>query len=98
MNKNYKLYDINPKDLLIIESIINYSLTFNADERKKALKNLKLMSTSNLEALYKYTCFADEKEKEKNYGLLFDKQYYRSNIDYALFLNSKKRYKEALKY
>ena len=97
LNKNYKLYDINPKDLLIIESIIDYSLTSDVDEKEKALENLKLMSTSNLETLYKYTCFADEKEKEKNYGLLFDKQYYRSYIDYALFLNSKKRYKEALK-
>jgi hypothetical protein len=97
--KNYKSYDINSKDLLIIESVIICSLSTNEYGKAKALDTLKKMSNYNSEALYKYVCFIDEKEtkeKEEKFKILYNKQYYRSYVDYALFLNSQKNIKEAL--
>ena len=101
LNKNYKFYDINPSDLIIIESVIDYTLNNNEQYKNIAIKNLiNLASQNNLEALYKLTCFQNnekkEKEKEKGFKILFNQGYYRSYIDYALFLNKKKRYKESL--
>jgi hypothetical protein len=52
-----------------------------------------------LEALYKLTYFLkdeDDKEKEEKFKLLYDKKYYRSYIDYALYLNTKNRLKESI--
>ena len=59
-----------------------------------------LVSQNNLEAFYILTCLQKnenkEKEKEKGFKILFWQVNYRSYIDYALFLNTNKRYKEAL--
>ena len=96
LNKNYKLYEINSKDLIIIESVIIYTFTTDNYKKEKALATLKKMSEYNLEALYKYACFSDEKEKEEKFKILYDRGYYRSYVDYAIFLNSQKRTKEAL--
>ena len=98
LKNNYKLYDINPNDLELIESVINYTLNDKANKEKE-LKNLEKISINNLEALYKLACFtkdSNEKEKEARFKLLYEKGYYRSYVDYALYLNKKKRYKEAL--
>ena len=99
LNKNYKSYDINSKDLIIIESVIISSFSINEYEKTKALDTLKKMSNYNSEALYKYVCLIDEKEKkekEEKFKILYNKQYYRSYVDYALFLYSQKNIKEAL--
>ena len=100
LNLNYKLYDINPKDLIIIESMIDYKLNIEPEERKRAITTLtQAANEDNLEAFYKFTCLQKEKnevETEKRFKILVDKKYYRSYVDYALYLNSKKRYKEAL--
>ena len=93
----YELYDINQNDLIIIESVFDYKLNI---DKEKAIKNLtNLANKENLEALYKLTCFnkdQNEEETEKRFKFLFNKEYYRSYIDYALYLNSKNRYNEAL--
>lgn len=102
LNKNYKIYDINPKDLIIIESVIDNALNYNKTDKEKSLKKLsEIANTDNLEALYKFTCLMKDKnnkkeEVEKMFKILIDKKYYRSYIDYALYLNKNKRYKEAL--
>ena len=104
LNTYYKLYDINPKDLIIIEAVVNHLLNDNINENEKKNSLQKLINISNegnLEALYKLTCLTQDKNKEeieteKMFKLLIDKGYNRSYIDYALYLNKKKRYKEAL--
>ena len=100
LNKNYKLYDINQKDLIIIESLVDIKLNIDHDDRQRGKQNLiKLAKEKNLEAFYKLTCLEkDENEEvtEKRFKILLEYKYYRSYVDYALYLNSKKRYKEAL--
>ena len=101
LNENYKLYDINKEDLLLIEPIITYNVCddfFKKSSSIEKLNNLAL-SKKNLEAYYKLTCFLKEqnkKETEQRFQFLYDKKYFRSYIDYALYLNTEKRYKEAL--
>ena len=102
LNINYKLYGINQKDISLIDSVINYSLNLNSQKKGQALKQLNsLASENNLEALYKLACLDETPNeisvKEGRFKLLFDKGYYRSFIEYALFLYSQKRYKESLK-
>ena len=101
LNTNYKLYGINQKDISLIDSVINYSMNKNSQKREQALKQLvSLASEDNLEALYKLTCLDrtpnEISVKEGRFKLLFDKGYYRSFIEYALFLYSQERFKEAL--
>lgn len=101
LNTNYKLYGINQKDISLIDSVINYSMNKNSQKREQALKQLvSLASEDNLEALYKLTCLDRTPNeiivKEGRFKLLFDKGYYRSFIEYALFLYSQERFKEAL--
>ena len=99
LKKNYKIYNINQQDLIIIESIIDYLKSKNKEIKKKAINNLKDLSSDNLEALYKLTSIEEninEEETENRYKLLYTKNYYRSYIDYALYLNSKEKYKESL--
>ena len=102
LKNNYKTYDININDLIIIESVIDYQLNSDSSIEEKAKENLKtLAGQNNLEALYKLTCFNKsssdkEKETEQNFHTLYHKKYYRSYIDYALYLNKKARYKESL--
>ena len=99
LNKNYKIYNINQEDLILIEIIIEYFINKDDEFEIKTLKNLKDLSSNNLEALYKLTCLEekiDEKEKENRFKLLYSKNYYRSYIDYALYLNSREKYKESL--
>ena len=102
LKTNYKLYNINPDDLIIIESVIEYKLNFEieAQDRDNCINNLKnLVKKFNLEALYKLTCFEmdnNDEETEKRFNFLFNKEYYRSYIDYALYLNKKNNYKKAL--
>ena len=103
LKKYYKLYDISLNDLELIEAVLDYQLNNDTSLEEKAIKNLKnLASIGNLEALYKLTVFnkslpSKEKETEQRFNILFNKKYYRSYIDYALYLNKNKRYKEALK-
>ena len=97
LKTNYKLYDINPDDLIIIESVIDYKFQQDSENGIKNLKNLA--NKNNLEALYKLTCFTkddNDEETEKRFNFLFNKEYYRSYIDYALYLNKKNNYKKAL--
>jgi len=101
LNKNYKLYDINKEDISLIEPIIYYR--FKDEELDKLIAIEKLINLAykekNLEALYKLTYILkdeDEKEKEEKFKLLYEKKYYRSYIDYALFLSLKNRRKESL--
>ena len=97
LKNNYKLYEINLDDVLIIESVIDYKIKRNFENGIKNLKNLA--NKNNLEALYKLTCFekdTNDEETEKRFNFLFSKEYYRSYIDYALYLNKKNNYTKAL--
>ena len=99
LKTSYQLYDINQDDIIIIESVLVYKLKIDEETSEKAIKNLtNLANQDNLEALYKLTCFnkdKNEEETEKRFKLLFNKEYYRSYIDYALYL-TKNRNDEAL--
>ena len=100
LNENYELYNINKEDLLLIEPIIVYKISKDETKRQKSIKDLNdLSKNNNLEALYKLTCFTknnNEEEKENIFKLLYNKKYYRSYIDYAIYLYSNERYKESL--
>ena len=101
LNKNYKLYDINKEDISLIEPIIYYKFKVDEVDKLSAIESLNKLAKkeNNLEALYKLTYFLkdeDDKEKEEKYKILYDKKYYRSYIDYALFLHTKNRRKESI--
>ena len=96
LKENHKIYEMNLDDLELMQLVIDFNLNENAN-KISILERLKQISANNLEALYKLACFIrDEKEKEKNFRILREKKYYRSYVDYGLYLNKKKRYKEAL--
>ena len=100
LTKNYEIYDINQKDLIIIEAVIYNELTTDLSKIQNSTQKLiSIANEDNLEALYKLTCIQKKKNKEeteKRFNLLYNKNYYRSYIDYAIYLNENKRYKEAL--
>ena len=102
LKQNYKLYNINLDDVNFIEVIINI-IMFQFDEKdiSEELINLScLVNENNLETVYKYVCLnnlLEDEYKEEEFKKLYERKYYRSYIDYALFLNKKNRNIEALK-
>ena len=102
LKQNYKLYFINLDDVNFIEVVINIMIKqFDDKDINKELINLScLINENNLETLYKYVCLNNllqDEYKEAEFKKLYEYKYYRSYIDYALFLNSKGREVEALK-
>ena len=101
LKENYFLYKINKSDIDLINSIINILIILSDEfEINEELFNLyDLISENNIEAHYKYVCLnksLTDEYKEEEFKKLYEKKYYRSYIDYALFLNTKNRPKEAL--
>ena len=102
LKKHYNLYKINKNDVDFIEIIMNI-IMMELDEvniNEELTKLYDLIDDDNLEALYKYICLNKElsdEYKEEEFQKLYNKKYYRSYIDYALFLNNKNRREEALK-
>ena len=102
LKQNYELYNVKLDDVNFIEVIINIIiLQFDEKDINDELINLScLVNENNLETIYKYVCLNDlleDEYKEEEFKKLYERKYYRSYIDYALFLNDKKRNIEALK-
>ena len=106
LKKYYSYYNIKKSDVEFIEIIINIKIIYE-DEMDIYLEIAKLSDLINnkenkdiLEYEYKYAyvnkLFFDE-EKEAIFKKLYDLKYYKSYIDYSLFLYSKNRNIEALK-
>ena len=106
LKKYYSYYNIKKSDVEFIEIIINIKIIYE-DEMDIYLEFAKLSDLINnkenkdiLEYEYKYAyvnkLFIDE-EKEAIFKKLYDLKYYKSYIDYSLFLYSKNRNIEALK-
>ena len=106
LKKYYSYYNIKKSDVEFIEIIINIKIIYE-DEMDIYLEITKLSDLINnkenkdiLEYEYKYAyvnkLFIDE-EKEAIFKKLYDLKYYKSYIDYSLFLYSKNRNIEALK-
>ena len=76
-------------------------LQFEEKDISEELINLScLVNENNLEAIYKFVCLnnlLEDDYKEQEFKKLYERKYYRSYVDYALFLNSKNRNIEALK-
>ena len=102
LKQNYELYNVKLDDVNFIEVIINIIiLQFDEKDINDELINLScLVNENNLETIYKYVCLNDlleDEYKEEEFKKLYERKYYRSYIDYALFLNDKNRNIEALK-
>ena len=102
LKQNYKSYYINYDDINFIEVIINIViLQFDEKDIKEELIKLScLVNDNNLETIYKYICLnnlLEDEYKEEEFKKLYYRKYYRSYVDYALFLNTKNRDAEALK-
>ena len=102
LKKYYMLYKINKSDVDFIEIIINITMMEydEMDTSEELFKLYDLIDNNNLEAHYKYICLNKElsdEYKEEEFQNLYNKNYYRSYIDYALFLQKKNRKDEALK-
>ena len=106
LKKYYSYYNIKKSDVEFIEIIINIKIIYE-DEMDIYLEFAKLSDLINnkenkdiLEYEYKYAyvnkLLIDE-EKEAIFKKLYDLKYYKSYIDYSLFLYSKNRNIEALK-
>ena len=106
LKKYYSYYNIKKSDVEFIEIIINIKIIYE-DEMDIYLEITKLSDLINnkenkdiLEYEYKYAyvnkLLIDE-EKEAIFKKLYDLKYYKSYIDYSLFLYSKNRNIEALK-
>ena len=100
LKENYLLYNINKSDVDFIKCVINIQIILTEEfEISEELTNLYDLIIDNIEANYKFICFnksLTDEHKEEEFKKLYDKKYYKSYIDYALFLNDKNRYKEAL--
>ena len=102
LKQNYELYNVKLDDVNFIEVIINIIiLQFDEKDINDELINLScLVNENNLETIYKYVCLnnlLEDEYKEEEFKKLYERKYYRSYIDYALFLNDKNRNIEALK-
>ena len=102
LKKNYKIYNINKDDVDFIENIINIKIILfdDFDINDEITKLYDLINKGYLEAHYKFICLNKlliDEYKEEEFKILYDKKYYRSYVDYALFLNKKNKFKEALK-
>ena len=106
LKKYYSYYNIKKSDVEFIEIIINIKIIYE-DEMDIYLEITKISDLINnkenkdiLEYEYKYAyvnkLLIDE-EKEAIFKKLYDLKYYKSYIDYSLFLYSKNRNIEALK-
>ena len=103
LKEHYYLYDINKNDVDFIESVINIQIILidEFDINNEITKLYDFYTLNNdLEAYYKFICFnksLSDEYKEEEFKNLYNKKYYRSYIDYALFLNTKDKNDEALK-
>lgn len=98
LKENYKLYNLNMSDLVLVHAVIKIIFTLDDDDKRKSRSQLiNLSKQNNFEATYKLICFIEDKKEEKNFfAILYKNNYYRSFVDYALYLNEKNRKSDAL--
>ena len=96
------VYNINKDDIHFIECVMKITFISSDEmdiyEELSKLDNMK--NGSNLEVNYKIICLnklLSDESKEEEFKILYNNKFYKSYVDYALFLNNKKRPIEALK-
>ena len=89
LKKYYKIYNIKLSDLMLIPSVIK--ICYCPECPQESVSQLYYLSEqNNLEAIYKLLCLDEKVEREEEkYKILYQNNYYRSFLDYALFLYSK---------
>ena len=102
LKEHYNAYNINKNDVDFIENIINikFILFDEFDINDEITQLYDLINKNYLEAHYKFICLNQllvDEYKEEEFKVLYNKKYYRSYVDYALFLNDKNRIQESLK-
>ena len=99
LEKNANILNIKINDIKLISALIEYKFIIT-DDIVPVVKILKdLNNNKNLEAIYKLACIYsihERKSAEQYFISLKNQNYYRSYVDYALYLNNEKRFKEAL--
>ena len=93
LRENYKFYNLKKSDLFLIYGVIKIYF----GKSKSSFLLLNLSNQNNLEATYKLICFCEDKSAERIYfEILYKNHYYRSYLDYALYLNDHGNKLEAL--
>ena len=89
LKKNYKIYNLKLNDLIFISSVIK--LCYNQEYSEESINQLIYLSNNNnLEAKYKLLCLTETHEDDKDiFEFLYRNKYYRSFLNYALFLYKK---------
>ena len=90
LKKNYNIYNLKLDDLTLIQSVIKYIITEEEDEKVKSKRHLiNLSLKNNIEATYKLVSLNEDNLKNiKQMEFLYENKYYRSYLDYALYLNN----------
>ena len=98
LEKNANILNIKINDIKLISALIEYKFIIT-DDITPVVKILKDLNNKNLESIYKLACIYsihERKSAEQYFISLKNQNYYRSYVDYALYLNNEKRFKEAL--
>ena len=85
--KNFKLYNINRDDIILIENVIN-KYFFVGHSYRKLPKLMQLAENGHPEAIYNMAVLYDD-NKKFYFEKLINMNYYRSACDYAELLNNK---------
>jgi len=85
--KNFKLYNINRDDIILIENVIN-KYFFVGHSYRKLPKLMQLAENGHPEAIYNMAVLYDD-NKKFYFEKLINMNYYRSACDYADLLNNK---------
>lgn len=99
LKSNSRIYNLDINEIILVEAVVKYISCEEDDEKEKSkilLNNLALKK--NFEAMYKLICLSDYKSEHlKKMEFLYRNNYYRSYLDYALFLMKIDKKFEALK-
>ena len=90
LRKNYNIYNLKLDELILIQSVIRYITAEEEDEKVKSKRQLiNLSLQNNIEATYKLVSLNEDNQKNiKELEFLYKNRYYRSYLDYALYLNN----------
>ena len=89
LKTNFKIYNLQLSDLILISSVIK--ICYSQEYLNDSINQLIYLSDkNNLEAKYKLLCLSETHEDDKNiFEFLYKNKYYRSFLNYALFLYNK---------
>lgn len=97
LKQYYKFFNFKFTELTLIHSVVKLIYTDGEDNDSYHIL-LGLSKQNHLEAIYKLLCLCDSTSKKKClYQILYQKNYYRSFLRIALYLNSQENKELALK-